>query len=296
MLVALVVGVFVALAVLALAFLLGVAWIGSERALRPRGNTYPWRLADFPDLAPEEVRLSSGTGITIAGRFFPGRRPATIVLSNGYGEHQDQMLPVTDFLTRAGFSVFTYDMRSRGRSDGRYVTLGALEQADLMSVVDYLASRPDVDAGRIGAFGLSLGASVSVMAAAHDRRIRAVVADCGFSDAPGIVSSSFEHFVGLPSWPFGPVTVRLAERRAGVSIHDVRPVDVVGAISPRPLLLIHGTDDIPVPPENSQRLFDHAGEPKELWWVPGAGHAQSRDVAGAEYDRRVIAFFEAALG
>jgi dipeptidyl aminopeptidase/acylaminoacyl peptidase len=296
MLVALVVGVVAALAGLALAILLGVAWVGSERALRPRGNTYPWCLTDFPGLAPEEVRVSSSTGITIAGRFFPGQRPATIVLSNGYGEKQDQMLPLADLLTRAGFSVFTYDMRSRGRSDGRYVTLGALEQADLVSVVDYLSSRPDVDAARIGAYGLSLGASVSVMAAARDPRIRAIVADCGFSDAPGIVSSSFEHFIGLPSWPFGPVTVKLAERRAGVSIHDARPVDVVGAISPRPLLLIHGTEDIPVPPENSQCLFNHAGEPKELWWVPGAGHAQSRDVAGPAYDRRVIAFFEATLG
>ncbi len=287
------VALLVALAVVVLG---GVGWVGSERALHPKPATYAWSLADYPNLKPEPVTVASPTGATLAGRFFPGRSRATIVLSHGYGDNQDQMLPWADFLNRAGFSVFTYDMRDRGASTGADVTLGALEQRDLVAVVDYLASRPDVDPDRIGALGVSLGGSTTLLAAARDPRIKAVVDDCGFSDAPNVIETAFEHFIHLPSFPFAPVTVWIAELRAGISVSDVRPMDVVDEISPRPLLIIHGTADTVVPPDNSERIFAHAKEPKALWLVPGAGHNGSRQAAGPEYERRIVDFFRQALG
>lgn len=284
--------------VLLLAFMLvfAVGWFASERAVHPRANSYRWRVEDFPNLQPQDVIMPSRTGVTLAGRFFPGQSRATIILSHGYGENQDQMLPYADFLNRAGFSVVTYDMRNRGRSTGEFVTIGALEQDDLVSVVDAVTTLPGVDPDRIGAFGVSLGGSVSIMATAKDPRVKAVVDDCGFSDAPSIVTTSFEHFVGVPAWPFAPAAIKIAEWRAGVSIDDVRPVDVIGRISPRPVFIIHGTLDTAVPPANSERNFASAGEPKRIWWVAGARHAESRDIAGAEYDRQVAEFFRAALG
>lgn len=282
--------------VLVVAALGGIGWIGSERAIHPKAAHYQWRLADFPDLHPENVYFHSRTGIRVAGSFFSGTRRAVILLSHGYGDNRLQMLPWAEFLHRNGYSVFTYDMRDRGSSGGDAVTLGALEPADLVSALDYLDSRPDVDRKKIGALGLSLGGAVTILAAARDARIQAVVDDSGFSDAPDVIASSFEHFIGLPAFPFASITVEISELRTGENVRGVRPMDEIARIAPRPVFIIHCMGDKVVPPANSERNFAAAREPKQVWWIPTGGHIDGHTVAKEEYERRVDEFFDHALG
>ena len=274
----------------------GIGWIGSERAIHPAARHYATTLADYPDLHPTDIRFQSRTRVAIAATFFPGARRAVIVLSHGYGDNQAQMLPYAEFLHGAGYSVFAYDMRNRGGSGGEAVTLGALESLDLVSAVDYLTTRGDVDGGRIGALGLSLGGSTTLLAAADDRRIKAIVDDSGFSDAPAVIESSFEHFIGLPAFPFAPITTAIAGWRIGIDVKRIRPVDVVARIAPRPLLIVHCMGDRVVLPVNSERNFKAAGEPKTIWRIPTGGHIAGHSVARQEYELRVIEFFDQSLG
>jgi fermentation-respiration switch protein FrsA (DUF1100 family) len=283
------------LCVSAVVVLGAVGWVGSERALKPQYYHYKWSLLSFPNLHAEQIKVQSTTGVELAGRFFAGTGRSLVVLANGYGDTQDQMLPFADFLHKAGFNVLTFDMRGRGDSGGEYVTLGVLEQLDLISVLNYAAKRPEVDPQRIGVLGISMGGATGILAAAQDPRIKAIVDDCGFSDAPGVIAASFEHFIHLPAFPFAPITVWIASERANVDVASVRPMDVIGRISPRPLLIIHGLADYVVPVDNSQRNFNSAHQPKELWLVPGAGHGQAHTVAKAEYEHKVDVFFENAL-
>ena len=168
----------------ALMVLLGaVGWIGSERAIHPAAKHYATTLAAYPDLHPSEIRFQSRTRVAIAATFFPGVRHAVIVLSHGYGDNQAQMLPYAEFLHGAGYSD------------------------------------ADVDGGRIGALGVSLGGSTTLLAAADDRRIKAIVDDSGFSDAPAVIESSFEHFIGLPAFPFAPITTAIAGWRVGIDVN-----------------------------------------------------------------------------
>ncbi len=282
-------------ALIVAAFVLIMGWRVSGWAIRPPQNSYPWSLSDFPGLSPEPVTFRSRDGLSLSGRFHSGSNGATIILSHGYGDNKDQMIPWADFLNQAGFNVFTYDMRSRGQSGGRAVTLGAKEQIDLRSAVDYLVSRSDVDPDSIGAFGLSLGGSVSILTAANDRRIKALVNDSGFSSASSIISTSYGKLFHLPSFPFAPVTVKMAEWRAGASVGDVQPVEVIGKISPRPILFIHGTEDSLVLPEYAEENFAAAGRPKEIWWVDGADHVEATMLQPQEYQRRITEFFGQAL-
>jgi fermentation-respiration switch protein FrsA (DUF1100 family) len=162
-------------------------------------------------------------------------------------------------------------------------------------VVSYAAGRSDVDANRIGILGISMGGASAILAAAKDKRIRAVVDDSGFSDGPRVIATAFEHFVHLPAFPFAPITVAIADLRAGIDITRVRPVDVIAEISPRPLLIIHDQGDPVVLADNSLRNFAAARLPKQLWLVPGSGHADAQIIAKSQYQSRVTSFFEAAL-
>ena len=72
-------------------------------------------------------------------------------------------------------------------------------------------------------------------------------------------------------------------------------MDVIAKISPRP----DSHDSLPgrclVPPDNTERNLSRAGEPKQVWWIPGGSHANGHTIAKAEYERRVNEFFEKSL-
>ena len=90
--------------------------------------------------------------------------------------------------------------RARTTSGGKYVTLGAMEQQDVVSLINYAVGRRDVDANQIGILGTSMGGASAILAAARDKRLRAVVDDSGF--------------------------------RANVDVNRVRPMDVITEVSP----------------------------------------------------------------
>lgn len=262
--------------------------------MHPAPAAMPWDLGDYPELQAEAVTVNSRTGVSLAGRFFRGRTGTTIILSHGYGSNQDEMLPTANVLHAAGFNVFTYDMRGCGHSGGA-VTLGALEQDDLRSVVDFVAARSDGDPQRIGALGFSMGAAATVLAAADDPRIKAVVNDSGWSDVKHWLKPRVLDLVLHPRSRFSPISLKLVELRTRVHLGRLRPIDVIGRLSPRPIFIIHGARDAIVPPPDSERNFAAAGAPCELWIVEGAAHGDTVRPGGATSSPRVATFFDRAL-
>ena len=121
-----------------------------------------------------------------------------------------------------------------------------------------------------------------------------MVADCPYASLDHAVRQHFVGFGTLGSLLYPP-TRWFGERMIGHSVADVSPLRVVARIAPRPLLLIHGMADDTIPPHDSQLLYDAAGQPKQLWLVPGAAHVGSHLARPAEYERRVSHFFANAL-
>jgi fermentation-respiration switch protein FrsA (DUF1100 family) len=191
--------------------------------------------------------------------------------------------------------VLTFDWRAVGESEGLLSTVGYDEKLDVAAAMAWLRARPDVDPERLGGLSRSAGAAALIRAAAEDTSIRAVVAETPFSALPDMVATGVEAKTGLPAFPFAPLIVWFGEQESGRRIADVRPVDAIGRLSPRPVLLIRAGRDRWVPAYNADLLYAAAGEPKTLWDAPGAEHSRVWRDAPAEYASRVTAFFDRHL-
>jgi uncharacterized protein len=237
----------------------------------------------------ERVAFRSADGLRLAGWYVPSRNRAAVIVSPGRSGPVEH----ARMLARHGYGVLLFDRRGEGESDGDFNAYGWGGDADLKGAVTFLVRRPDVDSGRIGALGLSVGGEMLLETAAEDRRLRAVVSE------GGSVRSVAEHWddpgIGALQKPFTP----MAAQTLAVSVlaNEGPPpslMDLVDDIAPRSLLLIRGLDGQPAEVLN-RAFYDAAGAPKQLWEVPGAGHTGALSAAPAEYERRVVDFFDEAL-
>jgi fermentation-respiration switch protein FrsA (DUF1100 family) len=284
-------------AVLSLLVLVGVGWIGAERAIHPKPCSDVPDLADYPALQPvaERVSFQVPEGNRRVGWFIPGQSRATVLLLHGYACRRQEMLDYAQVLHQAGYSTMLFDFRNRGESDGDAVTLGFYERQDAVAAVEYLRTRSEVDLQRLGVLGISMGAAVAILAAAQAPEIKAVIADSSFESASRAVEEGFTRVTDLPAFPFSPVALLIIRLRLGISASDVVPRDHIAAISPRPVFLVHGLADTKVTPGNSENLFAVAGEPKEIWRLPGSQHTDGIKDYREEYSRRMVEFFDKYL-
>jgi fermentation-respiration switch protein FrsA (DUF1100 family) len=140
-----------------------------------------------------------------------------------------------------------------------------------------------------------MGAAATIRAAAECLDIAAVVADSSYASLVDAAQHVFQQFGNLPAYPFVPLTLLWARWLVRADPWLARPVDSIGRIAPRPILIIHGQEDEVVPVQHAYLLFKAANEPKDLWLVPKARHVQARDLFTHEYFERVEGFLRSAL-
>ena len=125
----------------------------------------------------EEVRIALDDGRKLSAWYVPSRNGAAVLVSHGSGGSRGRLPAHVRMLARHGYGVLALDNPGNGESQGHSNGLGDNAQPGLEAGIDYLAQRPDVQPDRIAGFGLSLGGEVLLEAAAHDRRLAAVVSD-----------------------------------------------------------------------------------------------------------------------
>jgi fermentation-respiration switch protein FrsA (DUF1100 family) len=235
----------------------------------------------------ESLVVRAADSVELVAWFMPatGKGRATVVFLHGNAENVSTHFMNVAWMPAEGFNVLALDYRGYGGSEGKPSLPGM--QLDIDAAIAVLLARPDVDARRIVLFGQSLGGALAIHYGARGARrgaLRAVVADSAFADYRTIASEKLA--ASVLTWPFQWLPAIVVD-------NDYSPLASVGAVSPLPLLLIHGEADTVVPPHHAQRLYEAARLPKELWLLPGTGHIQSvRDPALrqrlSDYLRRVV--------
>lgn len=172
------------------------------------------------------------------------------------------------------------------------MTFGIKERWDILGAIEFLHNR---GVRHIGLLGFSYGGMIAMLATPICPDVEAVAVD----GAPGSLWTSIaawaaEH--GLPVW-LTKVTawlfISMNSLLLGTNVFRYEPIHWVAKISPRPILFIHGDQDLFC--ADFDDLYAAAREPKELWRLPEAGHTAASLLYPEEYSHRVIGFFKRYL-
>ncbi|HYG60131.1 MAG TPA: prolyl oligopeptidase family serine peptidase, partial [Symbiobacteriaceae bacterium] len=145
--------------------------------------------------------------------------------------------------------------------------------------------------GWVGVLGFSLGGVAAILAAAEDPGgVDAVVADSVFPDLHGYLTGEIARRVPLPG-PKEAYFLWWFRRLTGIDEREVRPGEAALRLAPRPLLLIHGTDDRVIPVAQGRAFQASLGAAAELWVVDGARHTHSYERDPSAYCERIVRFF-----
>lgn len=200
-----------------------------------------------------------------------GLRPA-VVMTHGLGDSIESYAHVARRWAERGHTALLVELRAHGRSEGRQVSLGALERHDVEAAIAALHARGLAERGLVLS-GVSMGAVAVLLAAPNRDDLRAVVAEAPYDSFRETLAHHAKLLYGLPRWlPIVPISIALAEWRAGFDADDADCVAAARGIR-APLLLIVDGADPRMPEPVVRRVFDAHPGPKRLWVAPNEEHA-----------------------
>jgi uncharacterized protein len=229
----------------------------------------PWQNKDWraaSGLPLEDVWFQAADGTKLFGWYVAVQTDSPVILwCHGNAGNIINRLDNLRYLYRAELSVFLFDYRGYGRSQGIRPTEEGLYR-DAIGAYDYLTRVRMIKPERLVIFGRSLGAAVAVEVAARKPAAGLILE----SPFPSIEAVAKFYYGGLPvHWLLG-AEFRLIDRLPQLSL---------------PKLIIHGDQDDIIPPEMGRQVFEAAKPPKSFHLIIGADHNNTYEVGGASYFR-----------
>ncbi|HYL60600.1 MAG TPA: prolyl oligopeptidase family serine peptidase [Candidatus Acidoferrales bacterium] len=195
----------------------------------------------------------------------PGRRPGLLVL-NGEARTVDQCVQMSQRVSAMGIQVACVNIPGYGGSSGPSRFVGEPSVLASRKALDLLASRADIDSGRLAVWGLGHGAVAAGLLMDYDTRPRALILQSGCYDM-------------LSLWPEAPLRTKLSIlREVWPSKRVLRERSVIANMPPKldvSVLIIHGTRDNRMPLKQAVRLADALrarGAKVSTCYYPKASH------------------------
>lgn len=232
----------------------------------------------------KQVHFPTSDGLQLHGWFFraAGQSRGTILHLHGNAGNITGHFQHVAWLPATGWNVLCFDYRGYGQSEGKMNRNGSI--MDAHAALDYLLSREDAATKPIATIGQSLGGAIAIVLTAERREVCGVITDGAFDSYRRIASHHIRH---------NPALFAVGWWVPWLAMGDAyNAIDYVARISPRPILIIHGTRDRIVPVKMAQRLYEAAKDPKELWLVEDADHYAPLGEHADEAQPRILHFLE----
>jgi abhydrolase domain-containing protein 17 len=210
------------------------------------------------------LKLSVASNENISARYLPNSQSTyTVLYIHGNAEDLGDIRPVLERLHRQGFSVFAYDYRGYGTSNGTPGEANAYQDADV--AYTYLTQQLKIPADRIIIYGRSIGGG-SATEIATRYPVAGLILESTFT-------SAFRVILPFPILPFDEFT----------NLDKLKQIHC-------PVLIMHGQADETIPIQHGRSLYEAAIEPKMSLWIAAAGHNNFADIAGDRYGKTLLSF------
>jgi abhydrolase domain-containing protein 17 len=187
----------------------------------------------------------------------------TLLYIHGNAEDLGDVQLMLDRLHGLGFSVFAYDYRGYGTSNGMPSEQNAYQDAD--AAYTYLTQQLKIPPKQIIVYGRSIGGgSATELVTRH--ATAGLILESTFT-------SAFRVILPFPLLPFDKFT----------NLDKLQKIHC-------PVLVMHGGIDRTIPIQHGQKLYEAASDPKISLWVPDAGHGEVPAIAGKQYDEALLSF------
>lgn len=228
--------------------------------------------------AYEDIHFTSADGTKLTGWFIPaqGKALGTVIHYHGNAQNMTAHYSFVSWLPANGFNLFMFDYRGYGNSEGKPSRRGVYE--DSVAALKYIKSRTDINQHKLIVFGQSIGGAnaIDVVGRNEFDGIVGVATESTFSSYKGVACDNAGWLKPLAFCLIG---------------NKLSPDRYVVNIAPIPLLIIHGTRDPIAPYKHAQRLYENAGEPKQLWTIENGGHTPALGPERMMYAPRLHATF-----
>lgn len=245
----------------------------------------------------QDVSVRAEDGIELKGWFLeaPHGNGSVVILLHGVTDNREGVAGYAPMFLSAGYSVLLPDSRAHGESGGDLATYGLRERYDVLQWTKWI--QQDQARGCVYLFGESMGAAISLQAAAVTPGLCAVAVESPFSTFREIAYDRMAQHTMFGPWfwrslgrPVIEIALAYSRMRYKVDLTKASPEDALEHTSV-PALLIAGTADRNIPMRHSAELVRTSGSHAEMWVVNGADHGGAVGVAHDEFERRILTWF-----
>ena len=235
------------------------------------------------------VTFVSDSGANVHGWWCPIQNGhGAVLLLPGIRANRLSMVDRARFLGRAAYSILLIIFQATGETKGDHITFGWKESRDVLAAVDFI--RHIDPTTRVAIIGSSLG-GVAALLATPPLKVDALVLEEVYPTIEIATRNRMEKYLGGVGRVLTPVLLNQLQWRLGVSASQLRPVDHIASVK-CPVLIMSGAKDRNTRPSDTWTLVERAQSPKQVWFVPNAGHIDLHRAAREDYESRVLAFLK----
>lgn len=194
-------------------------------------------------------------------------RPPVVLMTMGLDSAKEELLTFEENFLARGMAILAFDGPGQGEAEYDF-PIRADYEAVTGIVIDWIAAkRPDLDNGRVGIWGISLGGFYAPRSAAFEKRLKACIANCG----PWDFGALWESLPELTRLAFVARSHSKSDAEGRRRAHELCLEGVADKIE-CPLFVVAGGLDRLCPPEDARRLAEKARGPVEFLLVEDGNH------------------------